>query len=272
VPGATAGTLTVKGATLSENGYEYRAVFTNEISNAMSAAATLTVSIKSEAPQVIANPVDKGVVAGEDAAFEAAASGLPTPTVQWQLSTNNGVAWSDLPGATSAVLNVEHTTVSESGYEYRAVFTNEVSIVTSTAATLNVKEEEHKVEEPKEEPKKEEPKAGKSKEAKSGEPIVTPTGSKEPLGWPEELLVSPLPVGSSSASGGGVLGGHTQASAPAPDPAGKSKGSRVTARPKPQGCSRASRRAAAAQTKRPSAKSRCGKPKPRPKGVRKRRR
>jgi len=142
---------------------------------------------------------------------------VPTPTVQWQLSTNNGVAWSDLPGATSAVLTVEHTTVSESGYEYRAVFTNEVSVVTTTAATLNVKEEEHKVEKPKEKEKEKEPEAGKHKEAKSGEPIVSPIGSKEPLGWPEELLVSPLPVGSSSASGGGVLGGHTQASAPAPD-------------------------------------------------------
>jgi hypothetical protein len=217
VPGATAGTLTVPGATTSENGYEYRAVFTNEVSSATTTAATLTVSIKSEAPQVTENPVDKGVVAGEDAAFEAAASGLPTPTVQWQLSTDGGVSWSDLPGATSAVLTVEHTTVSESGYEYRAVFTNEVSIVETTAATLNVKEEEHKVEKPKEEPKKEEPKVEKYKEEKSGEPIVSPIGSKEPLGWPEEPLVSPLPVGSPAASGGGVLGGRTQSPSPSPD-------------------------------------------------------
>jgi hypothetical protein len=269
VPGATAGTLTVPGATLSENDYEYRAVFTNEVSKATTAAATLTVSIKSEAPAVTENPADKSVVAGADAVFEAAASGVPTPTVQWQLSTNNGVAWSDLPGATSATLNVEHTTVSESGYEYRAVFTNEVSIVMTAAATLNVKEEEHKVEEPKEEPKKEEPKVEKSKEAKSGEPIVSPSGSKEPLGWPEEPLVSPLPAASPDPSGGGVLSGQTHASSPAPDPVGKSKGSRVSTRPKHEACSRASRRVAAARSKRPS---RCGKPKPKPKGVRKRRR
>jgi hypothetical protein len=269
VPGATAGTLTVKGATTSESGYEYRAVFTNEVSNATSTVATLTVSIKSEAPVVTENPADRSVVAGADAVFEAAASGIPTPTVQWQVSTDKGGTWSDLPGATSDTLNVEHTTVSESGYEYRAVFTNEVSIVETTAATLNVKEEEHKVEKPKEEPKKEEPKAGKSKEAKSGEAIVTPTGSKEPLGWPEEPLVSPLPAGSPDPSGGGVLSGQTHASSTAPDPAGKSKskGSRVRARPKRASCSRSSRRAAVAQTKRPS---RCGKPKP--KGVRKRRR
>jgi hypothetical protein len=78
-----------------------------------------------------------------------------------------------------------------------------VSTATTTVATLTVKEKE--------------PEATKHKEAKSGEPIVSPTGSKEPLGWPEEPLVSPLPAGSSPASGGGVLGGQTQASSPAPD-------------------------------------------------------
>jgi len=43
----------------------------------------------------------------------------PTPTVQWQLSTNGGGTWSDVSGATADTLKVEHTTVSESGYEYQ---------------------------------------------------------------------------------------------------------------------------------------------------------
>jgi hypothetical protein len=298
VPGATAGTLTVKGATTSENDYEYRAVFTNEVSSATSAAATLTVSTRSEAPAVTENPVDKSVVAGADAVFEAAASGIPTPAVQWQLSTNGGGSWSDLPGATSATLNVEHTTESESGYEYRAVFTNEVSTATTTAATLTVsipKEAPTVTENPVDKGvlvggkavfeatasglpapavqwqlstdgggtwsdvpgatadaltvsgattsesgyeyravftnevsqatttvatltvKEKEPEAGKHKEEKSGESIVSPIGSKEPLGWPEEPLVSPLPAGSSPASGGSVLGGQTHGSSPSPD-------------------------------------------------------
>ncbi len=171
-----------------------------------------------EAVKITSQPVAREVTEGETATFTAAAAGIPTPTVQWQLSTNAGGTWSDLPGATSDTLNVEHTTVSESGYEYRVVFTNEVSKATTTAATLNVKEEEHKVEKPKEEePKKEEPKVEKHKEEKSGEPIVSPIGSKEPLGWPEEPLVSPLPAGSSPAGGGSVLGGQTHGSSPAPD-------------------------------------------------------
>ncbi len=255
LPGATSDTLNVEHTTVSESGYEYRAAFTNEVSTATSIVATLTVSVPKAAPMVTENPVDKGVVAGGSALFEATASGLPAPTVQWQLSTDGGGVWSDLPGATADALTVSSATTSESGYEYRAVFTNEVSKATTTVATLTVKEKE--------------PEATKHKEEKSGEPIVSPTGSKEPLGWPEEPLVSPLPVGSSPASGGSVLGGQTHASPPAPHVVVRPKGSRVSTRPKRARCSRARGRAAAAQTKRPS---RCGKPKPRPKGVRKRRR
>jgi hypothetical protein len=203
LPGATSDTLDVEHTTVSESGYEYRAVFTNEVSEATSTAATLTVSIPKEAPEVTENPVDKGVVAGGNAVFEATASGLPAPTVQWQLSTDGGGTWSDVSGATADTLTVSDALISESGYEYRAVFTNEVSIAATTVATLTVKEKE--------------PEATKHKEEKSGEPIVSPTGSKEPMGWPEEPLVSPLPAGSSPASGGGVLGGHSQGPSPAPD-------------------------------------------------------
>jgi len=260
--GATSDTLNIEHTTASESGYEYRAVFTNEVSKATSTAATLTVSTPKEAPAVTENPVDKGVVVGGKAVFDAAASGLPAPTVQWEVSTDEGGTWSDVPGAMADTLTVSSATTSESGYEYRAVFTNEVSKATTTVATLTVKEKE--------------PEAGKRKEEKSGEPIVSPTGSKEPLGWPEEPLVSPLSAGSSDPSGGSVLGEQTPASPPAPHAVVKRKGSRAgaraksQARSKSQGCSRASRRAAAAQTKRPS---RCGgKPKPRPKSSRKRRR
>ena len=97
-------------------------MFTNEVSKATTTPAAPTVKALKEAPVITENPADKALLVGEDAAFEAAASGVPTPTVQWQVSTDGGVAWSDLPGASTDTLSVQHTTTSESGYEYRAVF------------------------------------------------------------------------------------------------------------------------------------------------------
>jgi hypothetical protein len=69
--------------------------------------------------------------------FAAAASGTPTPTVQWQVSTDGGVTFTNIPGATSTTLTVMPT-ASQSGSQYRAVFTNPCGTATTTAATLTV--------------------------------------------------------------------------------------------------------------------------------------
>ena len=69
------------------NGYEYEAVFTNAAGTATTTAATLTVQT---APSVTANPTNQTVNAGGTATFTAAASGNPTPSVQWEVSTDSG--------------------------------------------------------------------------------------------------------------------------------------------------------------------------------------
>ncbi|MDQ6810957.1 MAG: immunoglobulin domain-containing protein, partial [Actinomycetota bacterium] len=122
VEGATSTTITIASAKTSENGNQYRAVFKNGVPpDATSSAATLTVQ---KAPVVTQQPVSTTVEEGQSAVFEAAASGFPTPTIQWQLSTNGGATWSNVPGATSEKLTIANTKTSFSGHQYRAVFKN----------------------------------------------------------------------------------------------------------------------------------------------------
>jgi uncharacterized protein DUF4038/collagenase-like protein with putative collagen-binding domain/immunoglobulin I-set domain protein len=136
VSAATSTTLTFT-ATTSQNGNQYRAVFTNSVGTAMTTAATLAVSIANSAPVITTNPTTQTVTAGANAAFTAAASGTPTPTVQWQVSTNGGSTFSNVSGATSTTLTFTATT-SQNGNQYRAVFTNSVGTAMTTAATLTV--------------------------------------------------------------------------------------------------------------------------------------
>ena len=70
--------------------------------------------------------------------FTAAASGDPSPTVQWQVSTDGGRTFSPISGATSTTLTLSSVSVSMSGNEYEAVFTNPAGSVTTSAATLTV--------------------------------------------------------------------------------------------------------------------------------------
>jgi hypothetical protein len=140
--GNTTTTLTVASATTALSGRQYRAVFTNPSGSATTTAATLTVNAKPEAPKVTTNPASKTVTAGESATFTAAASGVPAPKVQWQVSTNGGASFANDTtdaGNAAGTLTVASTTAALSGRQYRAVFTSTSGSATTTAATLTVK-------------------------------------------------------------------------------------------------------------------------------------
>ncbi len=133
ISGATSTTLNVT-TTSAMDGYLYRAIFNNIVGSATTNFAALTVEIR---PVIIWQPTDQTVVSGNVATFTAVAFGTPAPTVQWQISINGGASYTDIPGATSATLNVT-TSTSQNGYLYRAVFTNVVGSATTKSVKLTV--------------------------------------------------------------------------------------------------------------------------------------
>jgi hypothetical protein len=148
VAGATSTTLSFTTA-LAQSGNEYRAMFSNGTVTAPTSAATLTVNpLVTAAPTITRNPISVTVTDGGTATFSAAATGSPTPTVQWQVSTDGGVTFTNVANTTSTpnpVADATNVTLSvaatldETGNEYRAVFTNGVEPdATTTAATLTV--------------------------------------------------------------------------------------------------------------------------------------
>src|SRR5262249_59497903 len=92
IAGATSTSYTISATTANQNGYRYRAVFTNSAGSATTTSGTLTVQY---APTVTTNPRSATVNAGQSVTFTTATSGNPTPTVQWQGSTNAGSTRSD---------------------------------------------------------------------------------------------------------------------------------------------------------------------------------
>jgi alpha-tubulin suppressor-like RCC1 family protein len=135
VAGGTSNQLTIVGAKTSISGHQYRATFTNVAGKATTEAATLTVQ---KAPSVTKQPASLTVNEGQGASFEATASGFPTPTVQWEVSTDGGGTWSAVAEATADQLTIPSTLTTEDGHKYRAVFTNTAGSVTSQTVTLTV--------------------------------------------------------------------------------------------------------------------------------------
>ena len=110
-----------------------------------------TPPASSSPPAVTTQPQNQTVKAGQTASFTAAASGSPSPTVQWQVSTNGGSSWSALSdgvqgdgstvsGSASATLTIANVAASANGNQYEAVFTNSQGSAPSNAATLKVTE------------------------------------------------------------------------------------------------------------------------------------
>ena len=103
-----------------------------------SATCSVTVNAAATAPSITTQPQNTTVTEGQTASFSVAAAGSGTLTYQWQESTNNGTAWTDISGADSAAYTIENTTTGMNGYQYRCVVTNSVGTVTSRAGTLTV--------------------------------------------------------------------------------------------------------------------------------------
>ena len=109
-----------------------------EASGATSATgATADLGSPYAAPQITTQPSNTTVGDGATASFSAAASGFPTPTVQWQTSTDGGTTFSDISGATDTTYSFT-ASFADTATEYRAVFTNGSGSATTASATLTV--------------------------------------------------------------------------------------------------------------------------------------
>jgi len=138
VSGATSDTLSISGATLAQNGDEYRAVFTNSAGTATSNPADLAVSA-GVAPVITTDlPSSQSVAQGGTITFTAGASGSPAPTVDWQLSVDGGSSWISLGPLTGDSVTSGPLDLFENGWEVRAVFTNGAGSAATTALVISV--------------------------------------------------------------------------------------------------------------------------------------
>ena len=88
-------------------------------------------------PTFTMQPTEQSVTVSTTAIFTATVSGVPLPTLQWQQSADNGVTWSDIPGASAASYSVVAAS-ADNGKRYRLIATNSAASAVSDAVVLNV--------------------------------------------------------------------------------------------------------------------------------------
>lgn len=133
IPGETSSTLTIPNVTAAMNGNLYRCVVNNGFNTATSTPGELILGQVTSAGTV----ANVTACEGSTAQMVSNASGSNL-NYQWQVSTNGGTNYSDIPGATSANLQITSITLSQNGSLYRVQVTGACGTDVSTAATLTV--------------------------------------------------------------------------------------------------------------------------------------
>jgi hypothetical protein len=96
-----------------------------------------SVTLTDPSPVITGAPSPATVDPGTSVSFTASATGNPAPTLQWQVSTNSGVDWNNLPSATASPYTFTPS-AGDTGKQFRAVFTNTFGSATSPVALLTV--------------------------------------------------------------------------------------------------------------------------------------
>jgi hypothetical protein len=133
--GAATSTLNLTGVTAGLNNNQYRCVVSGTCTPAAnSAAGILTVNT---APAFTQQPASTAVCAGNSVSFSVLATGTAIG-YQWQVSTDAGVTFNNIGGATASTYTFT-ATLAQNTYQYRCVVTGTCTpAATSTAATLTV--------------------------------------------------------------------------------------------------------------------------------------
>ncbi|WP_235734522.1 HtaA domain-containing protein [Nocardioides alcanivorans] len=129
------GTTLTSTVTAADQGRQYRLIAENTGGRVASERVSLQLRTP---PRIMVQPTDVAAAPGEDVQLKVMPDGSPAPTVQWQQRI--GGVWHDVPGETSATLQLDDVDVSLSGTSFRARLTNPVGSVTSSRATVTVAE------------------------------------------------------------------------------------------------------------------------------------
>lgn len=136
IAGATSSSYTVTSVILAQNNYRYRVIVSGTCPTAVTSnAGILSVG---NAAAISTQPAATTVCVGQTANFTVVASGSSL-TYQWQQSTDGGITFANITGATAATLSLPSTVATQNGYQYRVnVFSCVPTPITSNAVVLTV--------------------------------------------------------------------------------------------------------------------------------------
>lgn len=128
ISGQTTPSLAITNVPYAQNGFTYSLVASNSAGVATN-SATLFVLVP---PVISQQPTNLSIISGSPATFNVGASGVPAVKYQWSENGN------PIANATNAACTVSNAQGADNGSIFSVTVSNNVSVVTSSNATLSV--------------------------------------------------------------------------------------------------------------------------------------
>ena len=119
---ATAQAYTIANISNALNGYAYRVKISGTCATASVISNCATLNINS-AVAITNQPASVNICLGNATSFNTVATGVGI-TYQWQISTDAGINFTNIPNANSLTYNVNNVAASMNGYQYKTIITN----------------------------------------------------------------------------------------------------------------------------------------------------
>lgn len=134
--------LVISAAALTDSG-NYLVKISNLSGSIDSSVATLTVSVKPVPVTITTQPTDQFALPNATATFSVVAAGYPSPSYQWQKSTDYGATWANVStNGNLASYTTPTVSINDNGTLFQVIVSNTtnsiLNTVTSTSATLSV--------------------------------------------------------------------------------------------------------------------------------------
>lgn len=138
IASATSALLHLASLATSDSGKHYRVIVSNTLGSVTSNPVVLTISAPPAQPGITSQPAAMSVITGQAATFSVTAAGNPAPSYQWQLSSDGGVSYTNISGATGSSYTLASTVAGDNGKRYRVMVSNSQGTATSSAVLLTV--------------------------------------------------------------------------------------------------------------------------------------
>lgn len=120
--GKNGDTLTIPNYSWNQRGFYYRNRFVNACMNLVY-TQTAIIGVDTQAI-FTSHPTDQSRCEGDSVQWTVGVNSGLIPRLQWQISTNNGVTWSNLTGDTLNTLKRRNLSFANNGERYRMLATN----------------------------------------------------------------------------------------------------------------------------------------------------